>query len=179
MKKTILTYGAFSSAFLALVMTLTFCVFRNENNMGMMGMAIGFGSMILAFSLIYFAILHYKKHYTNGHISFLQALKIGVGISLLGTACYIITWMIIFYNFIPDFFDKYAAYTIEQLRNSGASEAAIQKEMAKMAEYGDLYNNNPLYVVWATFLEIFPIGLLISLISAAIASYRSKKAQIA
>jgi len=39
---------------------------------------------------------------------------IGILITLISSVCYVIAWQILFHNFMPDFFDKYAAHVIEK-----------------------------------------------------------------
>lgn len=179
MKKTILRYAGITCAILAFQLILSF-VFINDMAVAMQyGMLLGFGSMILAFAVTYFAILHFKNHYNNGSVSFKQALKISTAITVLGSICYVVTWLVIYYGFIPDFWDKYAAYAIEGMRKAGTPEAEIQKQMAKMNEHGELYKNNTLYVIGVTFTEVLPLGLVISLIASGIASYNSKRSATA
>jgi hypothetical protein len=61
--------------------------------------------------------------------------------------------------------DQYAAHTIEKLKASGASQEKIDSTMKQMEQYKEMYKN-PVMVAALTFLEPFPVGLLISLISA-------------
>jgi hypothetical protein len=49
----------------------------------------------------------------------------------------------------------------------GASQADIQKTAAQMAELAKHYNNL-FYNSAITFMEIFPVGLIVTLVSAAI-----------
>lgn len=78
-----------------------------------------------------------------------------------------VTWQIVYFNFIPDFGDLYAQHVIEKMRVHGATAAAIEAETLKMKQFGELYKN-PLFNAGMTFLEVFPVGLIVTLISAAI-----------
>jgi hypothetical protein len=78
-----------------------------------------------------------------------------------------VTWEIIYFNFMPGFMDKYGAHIVEKLKASGASSAAIQTQLQQLKKYKELYAN-PLINAAMTFIEPFPIGLVITLISAAI-----------
>ncbi len=53
------------------------------------------------------------------------------------------------------------------MRADGASAAALEAERQKMAEFKELYAN-PLINVGITFMEVFPVGLIVTLVSAAI-----------
>jgi hypothetical protein len=85
----------------------------------------------------------------------------------------VVTWEILYYNFLPDFADKYNAYVIEKARASGATPAALQTQIAQLKKFKELYDN-PLTNAAVTFIEPFPIGLVISLISAAILRKKPK-----
>jgi hypothetical protein len=63
--------------------------------------------------------------------------------------------------------DKYGAYMIEKLKTSGASPQAVQAQVQQMNRYKELYEN-PLFNAAITFVEPFPIGLGITLLSAAV-----------
>ncbi len=73
----------------------------------------------------------------------------------------------IYYGFIPDFGDRYAARTLEKMKAKGESPQAIEAATKKMAEFKEMYKN-PLVNVGMTFAEVFPVGLVVTLVSAAI-----------
>jgi hypothetical protein len=93
---------------------------------------------------------------------------------LISTACYVIAWEIVYFNFLPDFVDKYAAHMIEQVKASGASQEAIQAKLQEMKRFKELYNN-PFFNAAVTFLEPLPVGIIITLISAAILRKRGRR----
>ena len=86
---------------------------------------------------------------------------------VFGLAVYVIAWEIVYWGFIPDFGDKFAAITLEKMKANGATPEAMVKAEAEMARFKELYKN-PLFNVGITFLEIFPVGLIVTLVSAAI-----------
>jgi hypothetical protein len=102
-----------------------------------------------------------------GQLTFGQGFTVGLLITLISSLCYVVTWQIVYYNFIPDFMDRYAAYMVEQLRASGESAAAIEEKTREMQAFKTMYAN-PLVNAAFTFLEPFPVGVLVSLISAAL-----------
>jgi hypothetical protein len=129
------------------------------------GPVIGYTSIVLSFLLVFFGIRSYRDNIGNGHITFLKAFTVGISITLISCICYVVTWEIIYYNFLPDFWDKYGAHLVEKLRASGASPAAVQAKLEEMTRYKELYKN-PLLNAVLTFIEPFPIGFVITLISA-------------
>src|SRR5580692_10024825 len=163
MKKTILTFGLISGAISSLVMV---AIVPFKDRIGFeRGPVIGYTSIVLSFLLVFFGIRSYRDNMGNGQIKFLKAFAVGISITLISCICYVVTWEIIYYNFLPDFMDKYGASMVAKLKASGASAAAIQAQVQQVQKYKELYQN-PLLNAGMTFLEPFPIGLVITLISA-------------
>ena len=164
MKKIVFLYGI--PAGLISLLGYTFTTITGEEDMTK-AMVYGFTSMILGFSLIFVAVTKYRETIGNGTISFGKAFLIGLYISLIATAIYVSIWLYYYYNYIPDFAEKYSAAMLEEMRKAGESAAAIEKKRVEMAEFGENYKN-PFFNIMVTSTEILPVGLLISLISAAI-----------
>ena len=171
MKKTILTFGLISGAIISVLMVAT-VPFADRLGFGH-SYLIGYTTMILAFLLVYFGIRSYRDNLGDGHISFGKAFVIGISITLISSLCYVVTWEIVYFKFMPDFMDKYGAYAIQKLQASGASAAAIQAKVEEIKRYKVL-EDNPLTNAAMTFLEPFPVGLIITLASAAILRRKPK-----
>jgi len=165
MKKTILTFGLISGAFSSLMMVATVPL---EDKIGFnRAEVLGYTLIVLSFLLVFFGIRSYRDNVGHGHITFTKAFVVGISITLITCVCYVVTWEVLYFNFLHDFMDKYAAYMVEKLRASGASAAAIQAQVQQLKKYKELYEN-PLFNAAMTFLEPFPVGLAITLISAAV-----------
>lgn len=128
---------------------------------------LGYSAMVLSFLLVFFGIRSYRDNVAGGVIGFVKAFQVGILITLVTCAMYVIAWQIAYFNFFPDFLDQYSAYSIAKMRAAGESEAAIRQATAEMAEFAKLYQN-PLFNSAVTFLEVFPVGLIVTLVSAAI-----------
>src|ERR1700694_675131 len=165
MKKTILIFGLISGAISSLMMIAT--VPFGERIGFDKGAVIGYTSIVLSFLLVFFGIRSYRDNVGNGQISFSKAFAVGISITVISCICYVVTWEILYYNFLPDFMDKYGAHVIEKARASGASAAAVQAQVEQVKKYKEMYDN-PLLNAAMTFIEPFPIGLVITLISAAV-----------
>jgi hypothetical protein len=139
-------------------------------------MIFGYATMILGFSLIFVAIKNYRDTYNNGQITFGKALSIGLWITLIASTVYVVVWMIDYKYFIPDFGDKYQAQAIAEMKASGVAAAEIQKQSAEMAATMQKYKTNAAFRAMFTYLEIAPVGILISLIAAAILRRNGKPA---
>lgn len=172
MKKTLLTFGLISGAIAAVWMVATI-PFIDEIGFDK-GMIVGYTGMVLAFLLVFFGIRSYRDTVGNGHISFGRAFTVGILITLISCICYVITWEIVYFNFLPDFAEKYSNYMIEKTRSSGASAEEIAKQVEQMKNMKSIYDN-PFLNAAITFLEPFPVGLLITLISAAILRRRPRE----
>ena len=167
MKKIVITFGLVSGGVLAAVMAVTAPLCMNGTLHFDNSEVIGYSAMVLAFLSVFFGIRAYRQDVGGGVISFGKAFKVGILITLISSAIYVIAWEIISHAFLPDFADKYVAHVIDKLRASGASAANVAAEQAKMARFKELYAN-PFFNVGMTFMEVFPVGLIVTLVSAAI-----------
>jgi hypothetical protein len=165
MKKIVLTFGLISGAISAVLMVATI-PFIDKIGFDK-GIIVGYTSMVLAFLLVFFGIRSYRETVGNGRISFGRAFSVGILITLISCICYVVTWQILYFNFLPDFAEKYSTYMVEKTRASGASAAEIANQIEQMKNMKALYDN-PFFNAAVTFLEPFPIGLIMTLISALI-----------
>lgn len=173
MRKIVLTFGLIAGAMLSVMMFISF-QFHDEIGFDR-GAIVGYTSMVLAFLMVYFGVRSYRDNVAGGRVSFGRAFSVGLLITLVASACYVATWEVIYYKMMPDFMDKYAAYSIEKTRKSGASEAEIQAQEKSMAEFKEMYKN-PFVNVAMTMLEPLPVGLLFTLVTAGVLS-RKRKAE--
>ena len=163
MRKIIVTFGLISGAISSLMM-IALVTFGGRIGFDR-GAIIGNTSIVLSFLMVFFGIRTYRDNIGNGQISFLKALAVGLSITLISCIFYVVTWEVIYYNFIPGFWDAYGAHLVEKLTASGANPAAIQAKLEQVRKYKELYKN-PLFNAVFTFIDPFPIGLVITLISA-------------
>ena len=103
MKKTILTYGLISGILSSLMMAATVPFMHNLN--GHNGYLFGYTAIVLSFLLVFFGIRSYRDNVGNGQITFAKAFAIGISITLISCLFYVVTWEIIYFNFIPHFLD--------------------------------------------------------------------------
>lgn len=168
----ILTFGLIAGGILGALMAIMvpYCLsntasFENAE-------IFGYTIQVLAFILVFFGVRSYREHVGGGAISFGKAFKVGILMTLIACAVYVVSWEIIFYNFVPDFADKYAAHMLQTMHDKGATAQAIEKATQEMARFKVLYKN-PFFNVGMTFVEVFPVGLIMTLISAAILRRKS------
>jgi len=173
MKKIVLTFGFISGAIMSASMT-AIMVFAHQTDPSR-GMVIGYTMMVLSFLLVFFGIRSYRENVGNGYISFGRALGVGFLIMLISCACYVATWEVVYHKLMPDFTEKYMAQSIERVRASGKSPQEIDSEIQNMRSMMQLYNSNIFFNMAITFLEPLPVGVLMSLISAAILRKRRRE----
>jgi hypothetical protein len=167
MKNIVITFGLISGGVLAAMTAIMIPLLMNGTIDFSNGELIGYSTMVLSFLAIFFGIRTYREKNGGGAITFGRAFKVGILITLISCAVYVLGWEIVYWNFVPDFADKYAALTLEKMRADGATPAEIAAETKKMAQFKEWYTK-PLFNVLVTFGEVFPLGLLMTLISAAI-----------
>lgn len=165
MKKTVLTFGLLSGAVVAAMMLGT--VPFMEQIGSTRGYILGYTTIVLGGLFIFFGIRSYRENVSGGKLTFGRGFAVGILITLISSACYVATWEVIYHNFMPDFADRYSAQLIKQAKDSGASQAEIEKKTQEARNFKKMYEN-PVFNVGMTFIEIFPVELVITLASAGI-----------
>ena len=169
MKRNILIYGLISGALVSTFMLISMNYISHcEGNVDYdTSMLIGYASMLIALSLVFVGIRNYRDKYNEGAISFGKAFKIGTMIVLIASTIYVVAWLIDYFFFIPDFIEKYSAHELDKLKASGASQIEIDKQLKEMASFARMYKN-PFFNAMMTYVEILPVGLIVTLISSLI-----------
>jgi len=165
MKKTVLTFGSISGVMIAVLMNGALLL-SNKIGPGH-SMALGYTIMVASFLLVYFGIRSYRDNELGGQISFGRGFACGILITLITTVFYVVAWEIIFFNFIPHFMDSYFAAQIHHVQSAGLDPATTAARVAAIQHSQELYQN-PLVNAAYTFIEPFPVGLVITLVSAAV-----------
>jgi hypothetical protein len=171
MKKTVLTYGLISGLMISVLMGGSLLL-ADKIGSGH-SMAIGYTIMVASFLLIYFGVRSYRENTLAGEISFGRAFACGILITLITCVCYVAMWEILYFNFMPHFMDSYFAAQIHAVQSAGLDPARTAAKVAEIQHSQQLYQN-PLVNMAYTFIEPLPVGLLVTLISAAVLR---KKAQ--
>jgi hypothetical protein len=123
--------------------------------------------MLIALSLIFIGIKRYRDIERGGAIRFGRAFGLGLGIAGIAALVYVLVWESYLYTTDYAFIDSYIAAIVESAQAEGLTGARLEAKIAEMEALRENYGN-PLFRLPMTFLEIFPIGLIVALISAAI-----------
>jgi hypothetical protein len=133
----------------------------------MVSMALGYTIMVAAFLLVYFGIRSYRDNALGGQISFGRAFSCGILIALITCICYVAMWEVLYFNFMPHAMDSYFIAQIHKVQSSGLDPATTAAQVAAIRRSQQLYQN-PFINMAYTFMEPLPVGLIITLISAAV-----------
>ncbi len=157
--------GVIVSVFMVIIMTLCGNGMIDLDNSNL----IGYGSMVIALSMIFFGIKSYRDNFLNGAIKFGKGFQVGMLITLVASLIYAIAGET-YYQISPEsqaaLMDKYAAHHLNKMKEQGASPADIDQKAKEMTDLKEM-NKNPMIRFGMTIAIILPVGIIITLISAA------------
>ncbi|HEX4159453.1 MAG TPA: DUF4199 domain-containing protein [Rhizomicrobium sp.] len=165
MFRNILSYGTIAGLTVGIPLSIITTAFGSH--MLTWGMLIGYTIMLIALSAVFMGVKRYRDADLGGVIGFWQALLLGLGISFVAGIIYVVAWESAVAITGMDFAGSYSAAMIAQKKAAGVSGAALAKFIAEMNAFKVQYAN-PLYRLPMTFSEIFPVGVLVSLLSAGL-----------
>ncbi len=165
MKKTVLTFGLIAGVMISVLMDSSLLLAHKIGSGH--SMLLGYTIMVASFLLIYFGIRSYRDNNLDGQISFGRAFTCGILIALITTVCYVATWEILYFKFMPHFMDGYFAAQIHRVQASGLDPATTAAKVAEIERSQQRYQN-PFVNMAYTFIEPLPVGLIITLVSAAV-----------
>lgn len=161
MLRTILTHGTIGGLIAGGLLSVI--VLNFEGATGQYGMAIGYLIMLIGLSAIFVATKRQRDVTQGGVIRFWPALGMGLAISLVAGVVYAICWDLALAMIgIDAFVDKFAG---SQLQGKSGADLARTKEQIEL--FRTMYHN-PFMRLPMTFAEIFPVGAIVSLVSAAL-----------
>jgi hypothetical protein len=172
MRKTVLTFGLISGAISAVTLLATI-PFIDKIGFDK-GEILGYALIVLSALLVFFGVRSYRENVAEGRLTFARGFAVGILIVLISNFFYVAAWEVVYFKFMPDFAEKYGAHMVDRAKSSGASEEKIEQTRREMKEFKEMYDK-PAMNVAVTFMEVFPIGLGVTLLSAAILR-RSKTA---
>ncbi len=165
MKKIVFTFGLISGVMISVLMDGSILI-SSKTGSGH-SMALGYTMMVASFLLVYFGVRSYRDNILSGQISFSRALACGLLITAITCVCYVVTWEIVYFTFIPHFMDGYFAAQVHRVQTSGLDPATTAAKIAAIQHSQQLYQN-PLVNMAYTLIEPLPVGAVITLISAAL-----------
>lgn len=173
MKKLVLTFGIIAGLICG---SMFFILHPEDGQMDFSrGALYGYLTMTIALSTIFFAVKQYRDKYNDGVIKFGKSFMIGLYITLVAGVVYVLCWEVYFNNYASDFGDQYISYLSAEMESKGMSSEEISTELASTKEMMESYSSNMPMRMGMTLMEIVPVGLVISLISALVFGVWLKK----
>lgn len=166
MLKTIAGYGLIAGLIVGVPLTVL-TLSMSGGQMMEWGMLVGYATMLLAFTTIFIAIKRQRDEVCGGIIRFWPAFGLGLGIAFVASLVYVAAWEIGQALSSADFAAVYSQAMIDQQKAAGMSGEALARYTDELASFRRSYAN-PLFRLPMTFAEIFPVGVLVSLIAAAL-----------
>ena len=167
MKKIVITYGVISGLITGGLMLATMPLYETGTLNFDNGALVGYTGMVIALSLVFFGIKSFRDNQVGGSVSFGRGFLIGMSITLIASVFYALAWEISYAKMGERFVQQWTNHELEKLQGAGATEATIQKARDEWKDFWEMYKN-PLIRFGMTLFEIFPVGLIISLLSAAL-----------
>ena len=166
MLRTILKYGVIAGLVVGGLMLATFAAFSGMPPLKY-GMVIGYTTMLIALSAVFVGMKRHRDVDRGGVIGFWPAFGVGLGISFIAGIFYVVAWEVVQSMMDTDFATAYANAIIASETAKGASAESLAKLTADMAAFQVQYAD-PMFRLPMTFAEIFPVGVLVSLVSAGL-----------
>jgi hypothetical protein len=163
----ILRYGVVAGIIVATPMVWAMLAAKPGDTDPLGGMLVGYLIMIVALTAVFLGVKAYRDKVLGGAIRFLPAFGVGTGISAVACLLYVIGWEISMAASSFDFIAYYQASIVDMAKDKGETGQALEQSIAAAEKFATMYRN-PLYRMPMTFVEMFPVGVLVSLISAAV-----------
>jgi Protein of unknown function (DUF4199) len=167
MKKIVLTYGVIAGSIVAAMIFISIPLWQKDILNFDNGEVVGYTTMVVALSLIFVAIKSYRDKQNDGSITFWKGVKVGMLVTLIATIMYCLAWDISYRNMSGDFMQKMYDHYLNELKASGATAAEVAEEQKNWARNMTYYENFFIRFM-VTTIEIVPVGLIITIISAAL-----------
>ncbi|CAN5255654.1 DUF4199 domain-containing protein [soil metagenome] len=168
MVRIIFTYGLISGVIIIIGILASMYLSGANHDEG--SVWLGYLIMLVALSAILVGVKQHRDQALGGVIRFLPALGLGLGIALVASLAYVTIWEVYLYFTHYDFMDKYTAKMLANEQAAGLTGAALAKFATEMAKMREAYTH-PLYRFGMAFIEIFPVGFVVALISAALVRF--------
>ena len=144
MRKVTLTFGLLAGVLVSVFSVVIISLCENGRINLDNSDLIGYGSMVIALSMIFFGIKSYRDNYQNGAIKFTKGLQVGLLITLIASLIYAAAGEI-YYQANPEaqaaLMDKYADHHVSKLKEKGASLAEIDQKVKEMADLKRMTKN--------------------------------------
>lgn len=176
MKRTVIVFGLIAGVIVVALVWLNLAVDRQGELISMdHSQFIGYAVMVVSLSMIFFGIKSFRDNYGGGAITFWKGVQIGLLITLIASLMYAGGWIVhnaVYPEWLGTFMERYSEHHSKAMLTAGAAQAEIDAASQQMADMGKMLEN-PLIFFLIGLAEIIPVGILITVISAAILRNRA------
>lgn len=165
MRKVVLTFGLIAGLIVTSLMLISMPLLGNGTISFENGEWIGYSTMIIALSMIYFGVKSFRDNHNNGVLSFGKGFQVGILIAAIAAVIYASGWEVYLSMSSGDFMEQYTTQYLSKMEKEGASVAEMEQMKADMNSMAEMYKN-PIIRFGMTLMEIVPVGLIITLASA-------------
>jgi hypothetical protein len=170
MTKVVLTFGVLAGVVMAALVWIVAWLCERDMIQFERTAYVGYASMLIALTMVFFGIKSYRDNFNNGKITFGKGIQVGLLISLIAGVFYFaggFSYNLVNPGFQAKFMQKYAEQTVDKLKQEGASQTKIDAAQADIDMMQKLFDN-PLGFFAIAMVEILPVGLVVTLISSAL-----------
>src|SRR5688572_9542231 len=160
----ILTYGLLAGFVIILTM-IAGITFARETFFA--SAVYGYLVMLIAMTFIFVGVKRHRDVELGGVVRFGRAFAVGLGIAAVASVIYVTVWEIYEASTGYAFIGEYTESVLKAKAREGATPEALATMRAEMESMAVGYTK-PWIRVPMVFLEIFPVGLLVALVSAAL-----------
>jgi len=166
MKKILYRNGLLGGLLVSINMIIT-TIFMKANPGAEPNMVLGFSSMFLSFLFVIIGIKQ-QESFKDSENNFWESFKTGLYISAIISTIYVLVWLVIYNNFYPEFMENYCDIVLKNTKPEELATKTLEMEQMKEAY------KNPIFVVLYTYFEVFPLGILVSIITPTITLVKQK-----
>jgi hypothetical protein len=170
MKKVVLTFGLIAGFIIAGLVWIQATLVEK----GAIGFErlefVGYASMLIALTMVFFGIKSYRDNYADGKLRFWKGVQVGVLISLIAGLLYwggAISYGLTHPGFDERFMQKFTELKVGQLQQQGAPQEQIDKAKAEVEMMQGLFKS-PILFFLICMVEILPVGVIVTLVSAGL-----------
>ncbi|MBL7833522.1 MAG: DUF4199 domain-containing protein [Cyclobacteriaceae bacterium] len=169
MRRIVLVYGLIAGGILGAMFFITAPLWDSGVITLDNGMFVGYGTMVVSLSLVFFGVKSYRDNHKQGVITFGQGFKVGILITLIACALYALSWEVAYHTVSKGFSEEMEAYQEKEIRKKASNETELKEKLEAAKKEVELYKSSFIFRFMFSFLfEVFPVGLLITLITAAL-----------
>jgi hypothetical protein len=167
MKKIIWVYGGIAGLIMGIMFFVTAPLWDSGTINFDNGMLVGYTTMVIALSLVFFGVKSYRDNQKNGTITFGHAFKVGILITAFASLLYALSWEVAYHTVSRGFSEEMSKHYMEEVKSEARNETELQEGIKGIKETMVMYDN-PLFRFPMTLMEVFPVGLIVTLITAGL-----------